>query len=402
MTSEFPMTQWRNGLAGIRSGRALSRIGGWMTALFRPKGEGWGERRRAHHVKWAFGKSVIHWSLVLGHWSFRPLLALCALTGGAAGPALTTAPTKASLVWPPAPDAPRIAYVRSLEGPADLGVKRSTLGKFTGWLTGTRRESEQFVKPFAIALDEKGNLCFTDTGANAVCFYDQQHKLWHRWEQVGGVRFASPVGVAKEGSSLYVADSALSSVIAFNEGGQLLSEIKVGLQRPTGVAIAGHRLFVVDSQLQAICRFDLEGRPAGQFGRRGAGAGEFNFPTHISVDLSGNLLVTDSMNSRIQVFDPEGRFLRQVGSVGDSPGHFSRPKGAAVDSFGHLYVVDANFDNVQLFDGQGQLLMDLGEAGSGPGEFWLPNGIAIGRDNLIYVADTYNRRIQVFKFIGQP
>ena len=308
----------------------------------------------------------------------------------------------AALVWPRPPDAPRVAYVRSIEGPADLGVKRSAFGKVANWLTGTRRESEQFVKPFGVALDEKGNLCVTDTGANVVCFFDQARKRGRRWEQVGNVRFASPVAVAKQGPKLYVADSFLGSVLVFEEEGRLLAQIKAGLERPTGLALASNRLFVVDSQLQAVCLFDLEGRPAGQFGRRGAGPGEFNFPTHISLDSAGNLCVTDSMNNRIQIFDPQGRFLRQIGSVGDTPGHFSRPKGAATDSFGHLYVVDANFDNVQLFDRQGQLLMDLGDSGTAAGQFWLPNGIAIDRDNVIYVADSYNRRIQVFKFIGQP
>jgi DNA-binding beta-propeller fold protein YncE len=322
--------------------------------------------------------------------------------GPGSAAAAAPASAKSSLVWPAPPDAPRIAYLRSLGGPADLGVKRSTIGKVANWLVGSGRDSGQFVKPFGVALDEHDNLCFTDTGANVVCYFDRTHKTWRRWEQVGKISFASPVAVAKHGRALYVADSALGEVVVFDEEGKLISEIKTGLQRPTGVAIASNRLFVVDSQVQGVLSFDLGGRPGGQWGRRGAGAGEFNFPTHISADRAGHLFVTDSINSRVQVFDAEGRFLRQVGSVGDTPGHFSRPKGAAADGFGHLYVLDANFDNLQLFDVQGRLLMMLGQAGSQPGEFWLPNGIAISGDNEIYVTDSYNHRIQVFKFIGQP
>ena len=311
-------------------------------------------------------------------------------------------PAPTSLVWPGPPDAPRIAYVRSIGGPADLGVKRSALGKVATWLTGGRRESDLFVKPFGIALDENDNLCFTDTGANVVCYFDRLRKIWRRWEQAGTVRFASPVAVAKRGKTLYVADSALASVVVLDDEGRLLAEIKAGLQRPAGLAVVSNRLFVVDSQAQCVRMFDRAGQPAGQFGRRGTEAGEFNFPTHLSADGGGRLYVTDSMNSRIQVFDGEGRFLRQLGSLGDTPGHFGRPKGTACDRFDHLYVVDASFENVQLFDGQGRLLMTLGQPGQGPGEFWLPNGIAISRDNEIFVADSYNQRIQVFKFIGEP
>jgi hypothetical protein len=306
------------------------------------------------------------------------------------------------LVWPAPPDEPRVAFVRSIEGPADLGVKQSTWGKFGRWLSGGHTEKDLFVKPFGIALDEQDNLCLTDTGANTVALYDKAHKSWHRWEKVGEVQFGSPVAVAKHGHTLYVADSELNAVVAFTDSGALQFQIKDGLERPAGLAISGNQLFVVDSKRHEVLSYDLQGHPIGRFGSRGTGPGEFNFPTHIAAGSSGELYVTDSMNNRVQAFDAAGHFLRQVGSIGDAPGHFSRPKGAAVDSFGHLYVIDALFGNVQLFNREGQLLMALGQGGAGPGEFWLPNGIAISRDNEIYVSDSYNHRVQVFQFIGQP
>lgn len=324
------------------------------------------------------------------------LLAWCA-PAQAAAPA---APNR--LVWPAPPDEPRIAFVRSIEGPADLGVKQSAWGKFGHWLAGGHTEKEQFVKPFGIALDDQGNLCLTDTGANTVAWFDKAHKSWHCWEKVGDLQFASPVAVAKRGHTLYVADSDLCAVLAFTDSGTLLFQLKGELERPAGLALAGERLFVVDSKRHEVLSYDLQGRPAGRFGARGTGPGEFNFPTHIAAGNAGELYVTDSMNNRVQAFDAEGHFLRQVGSIGDAPGHFSRPKGAAVDRFGHLYVIDALFGNVQLFNREGQLLMALGQGGAGPGEFWLPNGIAISADNEIYVADSYNHRVQVFQFIGQP
>lgn len=329
---------------------------------------------------------------------------LAVLACGVPSPLLAakTATPAPALVWPPPPDAPRIAYVRSFHGPPDFGIKRSVLGRFANWLTGSTPENGQLVKPFGIAFDELGNLCFTDTGANSVSYFDGVKKSLHRWEQVGKIHFASPVSVAKRGNVLYVADSALGSVIMFDAQGKLLAEIKAGLQRPSGLTIVGNRLLVVDSQAQAVLMFDLQGQPVGRFGSRGLGAGEFNFPTHLCADAAGNLFVTDSMNGRIQMFDAQGKFLRQVGQLGDVPGRFSRPKGVAVDRHGHLYVLDASFDNVQLFDGQGRLLMALGRPGNEPGEFWLPNGIAISADDEIYIADSYNHRIQVFKLINQP
>ena len=328
------------------------------------------------------------------------MAALCLLTSCATRSAET--PAAAAPVWPPPPEAPRITWQRSIGGPGDLGVRRSTLGRIGDWLTGETAGGSGFVRPFGIALDETGNLCLTDTGSRTVCYFDWTQKIWRRWEQAGAVRFDTPVAVAKHGGIFYVADTGLASVVMFDEQGKLRGEIKAGLQRPSGVAVAGNRLLVADSQAQSVLIFGLDGKALGSFGSRGAGEGQFNFPTHISADMAGNLLVTDSLNSRLQVFDPQGRFLRQIGSLGDSPGHFSRPKGVAGDTHGHLYVVDANFDNVQIFDKQGQLLMSLGGAGNGPGQFWLPNGIAVSRDNVIYITDSYNQRIQVLKFTGEP
>ena len=312
-----------------------------------------------------------------------------------------SAPTNA-IVWPAPPDAPRIAFVQSLTRPTEGGAKVAFFKKIGNWITGDSAGNEPFTKPFGIALDEKGNLCLTDTASRTVGYLDRAKKKWRRWDRVGSVRFLSPVAVARRAGVFYVADSTRAAVIAFREDGKLAFQITNGLVRPSGLVIAGDRLCVADAERHCVLRFDLRGQPVGQFGERGAGPGQFNFPTHLGADAAGRLYVTDSMNSRVQIFDAEGRFVSQLGSAGDSPGHFSRPKGVAVDSFGHIYVLDAVADNVQVFDADGRLLLVLGTGGSGPGEFWLPNGIAVSAANEIYIADAYNSRVQVFKFIGQP
>jgi DNA-binding beta-propeller fold protein YncE len=304
------------------------------------------------------------------------------------------------LVWPSPPDAPRIAYVQSISRPDDVGIKVSGGARALRWIFGSNKAAESLVKPFGVALDENDNLCLTDTGANAICFYDRTKKTWQRWDKIESIRFASPVSVAKRNGTIFVADSGLAAVIAFSEKGKLLFSITNRLQRPAGLTIYGDRLFVVDSLRHAVLSFDLNGQFISEFGRRGASDGEFNYPTHIAADGEGNLFVTDSMNARVQMFDSAGHFKSRISSAGNARGHFGRPKGVAVDSFGHVYVIDSLFDMIQVFDRGGQLLLDFGGSGSRPGEFWLANGIAINRGNEIYVADAYNQRVQVFKYVG--
>jgi sugar lactone lactonase YvrE len=309
-------------------------------------------------------------------------------------------PALPPLVWPAPPEEPRISFVQSVSQPTDLGFKHSGWSRFANWLIGAERANERLIRPFGLALDEADNLCVTDTGANVVCYFNSVQKRWYHWERIGKIRFLSPVAIAKRGDTIFVADSALRSIVAFNTRGELLFEIKSGLERPSGLAISGERLFVVDSQLNLVLVFDLHGKPVMQFGKHGAGPGEFNFPTHVAIDSRGDLLVTDSLNGRIQMFDLQGRYQGCIGSTGDSPGHFGRPKGVAVDSYGRVYVMDALFDNLQIFEQDGRFLLSMGETGSDRGEFWLPNGIAISHDNRIFIADSYNRRIQILKYIG--
>jgi DNA-binding beta-propeller fold protein YncE len=316
------------------------------------------------------------------------------------GPQAAAGPSPAaSLVWPAPPDPPRIAWVQNFTRPSDLGIRRSAFGRMANWVTGSQKGDEQLLRPFGVSVDEKDELCVTDTAANAVWLFDVKSKKCSRWQKVGSVRFESPVAMVAHNGTCYVADSALG-IIAFSVAGKLLFTITNHLGRPSGLAVDDKTLWVADAQRHCILKFDLAGQFVSEFGHRGTGQGEFNFPTHLARDAEGRIYVTDSLNGRVQLFDPDGRFLGQIGQFGDSPGCFSRPKGVTVDSLGHVYVADANFDNVQIFDRQGQVLLSLGEAGKDSGQFWLPAGVAANRQNEIFVADSYNRRVQIFRYIG--
>ncbi len=344
-------------------------------------------------------KSSGNQRLATGAWLSSSLTALLALGGCATKEANSVADPPA-LVWPAPPDPPRIAYVQSISRPDDVGIRRSAGARALRWIFGSNKGSESLVKPFGLALDENDNLCLTDTGANSICFYNRTKKTWQRWDKIGNVRFVSPVSVAKRNGTIFVADSSLAAIVAFSENGKLLFMTTNRLQRPAGIAVHGERLLVVDSGRHAVLTFDLNGQYVSEFGQRGAGPGDLNYPTHIASDREGNLFVTDSMNARVQMFDGAGHFKSQIGSIGDARGHFGRPKGVAVDSLGHVYAIDGLFDMVQVFDRDGRLLLNFGGSGARAGEFWLANGIAISRTNEIYVADAYNGRVQVFRYVG--
>lgn len=306
-----------------------------------------------------------------------------------------------TLVWPGPPSPPRIRYIKDIEKPRDLRIKPSPLALLAQLVTGETKRYASFVRPFGVSFDSDENICMTDPGAGAVYFFDLKKMKVKRWVSIGKVQFASPVSVVKNGRTIYVADTALQSIVIFDTSGKLLGEIGQRLRRPCGLALSEDRLFVADAHLHRVLVFDLQGRFLTQFGTRGAGPGEFNFPTHVAIDSKGQIYVTDAMNFRVQVFSREGRFVRSIGAAGDTSGHFTRPKGVALDAHDNAYVVDALFDNVQIFNREGQFLLHWGTRGGGPGEFWLPADIAISRSGHVIISDTYNRRLQVFRHEGE-
>ncbi len=81
-----------------------------------------------------------------------------------------------------------------------------------------------------------------------------------------------------------------------------------------------------------------------QWGSYGSGNGQFNDPTSIAVDASGNVYVADSGNHLIQKFSSSGTFITQWGS--DVTEYWKtleyniRFYGLAVDASGNGYVAD--------------------------------------------------------------
>ncbi|MGH9909754.1 MAG: Ig-like domain-containing protein, partial [Nitrososphaerales archaeon] len=150
----------------------------------------------------------------------------------------------------------------------------------------------------------------------------------------------------------------------------------------------------------------------------GLGDGQFNSPSGVIVDSSGNVYVSDTLNHRIQKFDSSGNFITKWGSFGSGDGQFNQPEGTTVDSSDNVYVADQNNNRIQKFDSNGGFLAKWGSHcsvstgfecvdpdGSGPlalgdGQFNAPRGISIDSSGNIFILDSLNHRIQKFDSSG--
>lgn len=180
------------------------------------------------------------------------------------------------------------------------------------------------------------------------------------------------------------------------------------------------------------------------FGVEGSGNGQFNNPSGVCTDSSGNIYVVDNDNSRVQKFSSEGVYISQFavspsiadtvsgiaidsfnnlyvcnlnnniiqvynsagvyqfsfGSTGSGHGQFNGNIGVVVDSLNNVYVVDYVNNNVQKFNSSGVFQLSFGSMGSGIGQFNDPEGIAVDSSNNIYIVDNSNNRVQIFNSSG--
>jgi DNA-binding beta-propeller fold protein YncE len=304
------------------------------------------------------------------------------------------------IVWPKAPDQPRIRYVGQLVGEASLGAKTKGFEALGEIFTGAKPKIG-FSTPMAIAV--QGDVVYVADGQNhSVYVLNLASRVFATISQAGARPLEWPIDLAIRGESLLVADSSRGAVFVYDFAGAYKAAVGDGaLKRPSGIAVDRNSgdLWVVDSAAHDCKVFDSNGQLKRTFGQRGASAGQFNYPVGLGIHPEVGVAIADSMNFRVQLISSEGAPKAMFGQKGDAAGDFALPRDVAIDSEGHLYVLDNQFENVQIFDRTGRLLMAFGQEGRGPGEFYLPSGITIDDQDRIWIADTYNRRVQVFQYL---
>ena len=184
------------------------------------------------------------------------------------------------------------------------------------------------IRPSSIAELKDNTYCVTDQQNRMVVLFDINGRIKKKIRSFGKKRFISPVSCCRgELGSFFVSDSFYGEIIKFNSSFKfekvLVSNNK---RRNTGISYYSGKLFCTDTENHQIIIYNSFGNEILSFGLRGNRDGEFNFPTHLTVDEK-YIYVNDALNFRIQIFDHKGNFIRKFGRNGINGGEFSKPKG---------------------------------------------------------------------------
>jgi len=309
------------------------------------------------------------------------------------------------VVWPAPPEQPRLRYLYTFSGPADLRGGSKEGDPLLRWLLGKTEVDLPLATPYSLANDDNGVLWIADNGSRMLYRFDLPRGKVDNIREAGGVSFLSPSGVVvdKVRQRVLVSDSELGKILVLDPSGRLLAQWAPpeGFGRPGGLALdrAG-LLYVADVLQRKVLIFSADGVLLERRGSKLAPGGEFGRPVGVAIGPRDELLILDAGTFYVEVQDARGELLGKIGELGDVPGTFARPRGIAVNSQGLVLVSDAAFDNVQIFDLSGRLLLYFGAPGGGAGQFSLPAGVCFDAEGRVFVADAHNHRVQVFQFLA--
>ena len=283
--------------------------------------------------------------------------------------------------------------------------------------------------------------------------------------------FNLPEGVAVSSSGdIFIADTNSDRIEVYSSTGAFLasfgqrlgkddedqkfSTMTLILNKPSGVALDNSQnIYVADANDDRVLKLSPSGQTLLALGRQkthrdgrtefqpGNGPGEFNKPSGIAVDLSGNIYVSDTENNRVQIFSSSGAFSlafnlppveketerterkenggKRLPSLSAPSAavrsDLGKPFGIAVDASGRIYVADPKGGRALVFGTTGQLLLKIpitggrGERGKkrkanertdSRGE---PFGIAVSTDGqCLLVSDRKFDRVLKFDNLGDP
>ncbi len=260
------------------------------------------------------------------------------------------------------------------------GVISTVAGTGTRGYSGDEgpANSAQLDSPTGLAITAAGNLLIADKGNHCIRSVDAS----------GFIR--TVVGTGFPGFS---GDGGPASSARFNS--------------PTGIAMNGDTLYIADTannRLRRVSASNVVTTVAGSgvlgFGGDGADAttARLYAPTYVAIDVTGNVIFADSGNNRIRKVTPAGLISTIAGNgatgySGDSglavAFPLTSPLGLALGPDGVLFVVDNGNNSIRVVDSSGSILTR-----AGPSMIYGAADVVLDSAGNLFIADSGNNRIR--------
>jgi len=218
-----------------------------------------------------------------------------------------------------------------------------------------------FLSPTGLAIDQEGNIYFTDDRLAKIYKYSPTHEILQNWGTRGNDKgeLLAPVAIALDSANnIFVVDRALNKVVKFAPDNRFLLEFGSygpphGLDAPLGIVINNlDQVFVLNGRGGWIEKFDNNGLWQGDGWR----LPEEAIPISIALKDNGWIFVgvLSQPHSRVYVYDRFGKTVGDFPCIApwpDEPNtlHEYMPWGMTIDKNQRLFVAELNFRSVAVF-----------------------------------------------------
>lgn len=246
------------------------------------------------------------------------------------------------------------------------------------------------IRPFSLATDPKGNIYFVEGFRHSV-------------------RKINTAGLVST-----IAGNPLTNGYLDQTGNS------ARFQFPSGIAIDSlDNVFIADRSNHCIRKMTPSGIVTTYSGVAGVAqdvdgdsvSAQFENPTGLTIDRSGNIYVSSTLEHAIRKIDPDRNVTTIAGISGgrgfvntaDNLGYtlFRGPGGMIVDAAGNIYVADSGNHVIRKITPAGEVTTyaGTGSAGNSDGTlttatFYYPTALAIDEAGNIYVVDEANHNIR--------
>lgn len=143
---------------------------------------------------------------------------------------------------------------------------------------------------------------------------------------------------------------------------------------------------------QEVLKLSPEGKvlmTLGKEGVAGTGPDMFDRPTGVAIAPNGDIFVSDGHypnkhnTARVVEFSKDGKFIKEWGKKGAGPGEFDEPHDIFIGgSQNRVYVADRRNRRIQVFDQEGNFIAAWKQFGQ-------PSSVFVGKDDTIYVGASF-------------
>lgn len=195
-------------------------------------------------------------------------------------------------------------------------------------------------------------------------------------------QFCSPLGICSVNCEyIWIADHGNYRIQLFNLKYQPIKSISTGKYRPTSICNSNGGVVVLTDGPE-ILHFDYTGHLIDMFYYTDYG----DFGNSMCYNNRNEILVVHWSNSKIIVIDKDGKYVREFGSKGNGPSQLDFPCGICVDWENNIFVADQLNDRISVFTPEGIPIQQI--------SFFRPSNLCFMKRKMIVLSE--NGTIGVF------